>query len=574
MYFLFFSLDSDEDSLLVYEKERQQVAFLAAVEILNGVRSDENHRKSSDSVIHLKTSDHQQKPRKKRCLSDTNGSRIDIMNISPVNVNESNLVRFDSGIAEARPIELSSLEQTPLTLSDGESSPPVTKSVVSPSTSKTVIGRSGSLDERVMRQLLIEDDTSSHHSGASSGSRNRRPPTVKHLSQCSMGGSSTSYSSFYECASNTSFATDILSGLGFDDFDNPELIPDRFIPNEIEHAKPTLMKETAILVSCTPDVYHAPPIPPPPPPPPMSYSSSAPCTNDYELPLGATADNFLPSKTNRSQSPPPSSPPSIPLLPHQYVDHYIERKYSVYAVTHPYLETVPEETASDLSPSPRWLSPRVSLDHSGLDLSMPHLGANLAAANRKRSLPNRDGYKLSVDSMLSEQDSTVYFSITSYDDDIAKELEDAVPPPLPLIEDSGIPRRRRKGVHGAPQELLSWLQTNPIHEEHNDDESWPFNEQLRLRRSLTEIEQRRSRTSSSEMIDDRSLSPLPFHDPFASIFPRRFSINGPLLPQMCPPSELRRLSLPSNSSFRQYNPAPVPVLVEEEEEELETDDIL
>lgn len=558
------SFFSNDNLLLVGEKERQQVAFLAAVEILNGV-----HRKSSDSVIHLKASDHTQKLRKKRCLSDTNGgSRIDITNISPMNDDKSGLLRFDSGIAEARPIELSSLEQTPLTLSDGESSPPATRSTVCQSTNKASIGRTGSLDERVMRQLLIEDDTSSHHSGASSGSRNKRAPAVKHLSQCSMGGSSTSYSSFYECTSNASLATDILSGLGFDDFENPELIPDRFIPNEVEHAKPTLMKENAILISCTPDVCSAPPIPPPPPPPPLTYSTtSTSCTTDLELPLGATADNFLTSKTNRSQSPPPSSPPSIALLPHQYVDHYIERKYSVYAVTHPCLETVPEETASDLSPSPRWLSPRVSLDHSGLDLSMPHLGASLAAANRKRSLPNRDGYKLSVDSMLSEQDSTVYFSITSYDDDIAKEREDVVPLPLPM-EETAVPRRRRKGVHGAPQELLSWLQANPIHEEHTNEESWPFNEQLRLRRSLTEIEQRRSRTSSSEMINDHSLSPLPFHDPFASIFPRRFSINGPLLPHMYPPSELRRLSLPSNSSFRQYNP-PAPVL----EEELETDEI-
>ena len=282
---------------------------------------------------------------------------------------------------------------------------------------------------------------------------------------------------------------------------------------------------------------------------------------DYDLPLGATADNFLTSKGNRSQSPPPSSPPSsyvppVSSVPYQYVDMSAVRRYSIYAGINPGLETVPEETASDLSLSPRWLSPRVSLDHSCLDLTMPHLGASLAAANRKRSLPNREGYRVSVESMLSEQDSTVYFSITSYDDDIAKEkkeLEEIAPLPLPT-EDITFPRRRRKGVHGAPPELLSWLQTQSIDEEGDGTEQpWPFNEQLRLRRSLTEIQQRRSRTASSDTLGDRSLSPISFHDPLEGVFPRRFSVNGPLVPPLFP-LELRRLSLPSNSSFRHYPP--------------------
>ncbi len=505
---------------------------------------------------------------KKRCLSDSNGTKIDMASL--VSFENNLLSRFDSGIAEARPLELSSCEQTPLSLSDEESSPTTSKTTMAESaTTSSLIKRCGSLDDRVMRQLnTIEDDASSHHSAASSGSKNRRSRGfTKNLSQCSMGGSSTSFSSFYECVSNVSIATDILSGLGFDDFDHPELIPDRFIPVDIEYARPSLMKENAVLVSGTPDVYSNTPVPPPLPPPhpptfvqyPLPPSTSA---SESDLPLGATADNFLTSKLNRSQSPPPSSPPSFdPNLtpPHRFIDPSMDRKYSVYALTNPGLETVPEETASDLSPSPRWLSPRVSLDHSVLDLSMPHLGTSLAAANRKRSLPNREGYRLSVDSMISEQDSTVYFSITSYDDDIAKELEEAVPPPLPL-EDVTIPRRRRKGVHGAPPELLSWLQNNPILEER--DEPWPFNEQLRLRRSLTEIEQRRSRTSSSDTIGDRSLSPLSFHDPLAGIFPRRFSVNGPLVPPVYM-SESRRLSLPSNSSFRSYN-SPSPVTAEDE----------
>ena len=539
------------------------MAFLAAVELLNGVGNEENHRKSSDPSIHQRASELKHKLWKKRCRSDTNATKIDdLNNCTSFSESGDSLARFDSGIAvSTRPLELSSLEQTPLTLSDGESSPPaIIKTLSQPTNNKSsIMRRACSLDDRIMRQLHVEDDSSSHHSAASSGCKNKRTRLTKHLSQCSMGGSSTSFSSFYECTSNASIATDILSGLGFDNFENPELIPDRFIPNEIEYAKPSLMKETAMLVSCTPNICLSQVVPTPPPPPIQPQPLQSPVNNsDYELPLGATADNFLPSKFNRSQSPPPSSPPSsIPnqISPHRLVEQFAERKYSVYAI-YPALETVPEETASDLSLSPHWLSPRVSLDHSYLDHSMPHLGTTLAAAAiRKRSLPNRDGYRLSVDSMVSEQDSTVYFSVTSYDEDIARELEEAVPPPLPLLEDVNVPRRRRRGVHGAPPELLSWLQTNPILEEEKNEEPWPFNEQLRLRRSLTEIEHRRSRTSSSETIGDRSLSPLPFHDPLAGIFPRRFSINGPLIPQMYP-SESRRLSLPSNSSFRQYN-APV-----------------
>ncbi len=548
------------------------MAFLAAVELLNGVNNDENRRKSSDPSIHQRASELKNMLLKKRCRSDTNGTVINLDGCTSFKESGDSLVRFDSGIAvSTRPLELSSLEQTPLTLSDGESSPPPVTTNISYQTTNnkhSIIKRAGSLDDRIMRQLHTEDDTSSHHSAASCGSKTKRGPT-KHLSQCSMGGSSTSFSSFYECTSNTSIATDILSGLGFDDFDNPQLIPDRFIPNEIDCAKPSLMKETAVLISCTPNHCHPPSVHPTPSPMLITQSHPTIQSNnsiDFELPLGATADNFLTSKY-RSQSPPPSSPPSLLpdfIQPQRFIEHFAERKFSVYAVN-PSLETVPEETASDLSVSPCWLSPRVSLDHSYLDHSMPHLGTSLAVANRKRSLPNREGYRLSVDSMLSEQDSTVYFSVTSYDEDIARELEDVVLPPLPL-EDVTVPRRRRRGVHGAPPELLSWLQTNSINEEvkSSNEEPWPFNEQLRLRRSLTEIEQRRSRTSSSETIDDRSLSPLPFHDPLAGIFPRRFSINGPLKAQMYS-SESRRLSLPSNSSFRQYKPINPPVHHEEDE---------
>ena len=43
--------------------------------------------------------------------------------------------------------------------------------------------------------------------------------------------------------------TDIFSVLGFDDFETPQLIPDRFIPKKVEQAKPSVMKLQVLLPS-------------------------------------------------------------------------------------------------------------------------------------------------------------------------------------------------------------------------------------------------------------------------------------------------------------------------------------
>ena len=148
------------------------------------------------------------------------------------------------------------------------------------------------------------------------------------------------------------------------------------------------------------------------------------------------------------------------------------------------LETVPEETASDLSPSPRWLSPRVSIDHSVLDLGT--LRKSMMEA-RKRSLPQREGYKLSVDSLVDSEDSSIYVSNTSYGDEMALEKErerEESSVPIP-VEDSTMHSRgaRREGVYVPPASLLTWLksqETISAEEQNLEELPWPFNEQAKL----------------------------------------------------------------------------------------------
>lgn len=361
-----------------------------------------------------------------------------------------------------------------------------------------------------------------------------RRSMMKHFSQGSIGGASIgggsiggtssigassespSVSSVLESQSNLTCATDILSSLGFDDFDSPQLVPDRFIPKELEHLKPTSMKAAFIEQVMSPD----------PPRSPDSLTSGHSSTHAMmippqrsmdiaDLPLGATAENFLPGNI-RSGSPinntsssthsegnttiPPSPSDSTPL----FTDTAAMTGFSRSRV----LETVPEETASDLSPSPRWLSPRVSIDHSVLDLTEGKLGASLVQKVRRRSLPTREGYRWSIGSLVESDTGgdSIHLSVTSYDDEIAAERERERESLLPGVHDDitiGAGRRRRRGVYTPPQTLLSWLSTQKTIDEEADTDPdelpWPFNEQAHLRKSLTEISlaQQRSLTDSA-----------------------------------------------------------------------------
>ena len=342
----------------------------------------------------------------------------------------------------------------------------------------------------------------------------------------SIGGSSIgassdspSLSSILDCQSNVTGVTDLLSSLGFDDFDSPQLVPDRFIPKDLEYLKPSFMKTALIEQNLSPD----------PPRSPDSLASgqysnsthykefqqqpSQPLTAviepaDLPLPLGATAENFLdykarpgspvPKNTTCDSPPEKEEPTTIPkelATTPLFTDtmHFVDLSHSRI------LETVPEETASDLSPSPRWFSPRVSIDHSvHMEFSDRNLGANLNIQKvRKRSLPtNREGYRWSIGSLVeSDTGDSIHLSVTSYDDMIAAEREkERENLPQLACDDTlvgGVTRRRRKGVYNPPQTLLSWLSTQKtINEEEDTDPDelpWPFNEQARLRKSLTEI---------------------------------------------------------------------------------------
>lgn len=356
--------------------------------------------------------------------------------------------------------------------------------------------------------------------------RSRRS-LLKHFSQGSIGGvslgggsiggtssigassESPSLSSLLETQSNMTCATDILSSLGFDDFDSPQLVPDRFIPKDLEFLRPSHMKAAFIEQILSPD----------PPRSPDSLTSGQSSNSlqtqphkphsveTSDLPLGATAENFMPTLSSpptavtemsllevNKPTAPPKSADTMPLFTDTAISTFTR---------HRVLETVPEETASDLSLSPRWLSPRVSIDHSVLDLAEGKLGASLQKP-RRRSLPTREGYKLSIGSLVdSDTGDSIHLSVTSYDDEIAAERErEREGFMVGIFDDITMGRRRRKGVYTPPQTLLSWLSTQKTIDEEVDTDPdelpWPFNEEARLRKSLTEISLAQQNTLTAE----------------------------------------------------------------------------
>lgn len=559
----------------------------AATVLLNGITED-NKRKTSDPLLVRRNNENKNKGLdKQRCHSDCTGVSplviVTATNRSTLTDDNSSAVGGDSGIVEctsschgnevlnetrnrySNSSLVSSSDNIHLSPNHTTSSHTHTRTSLDhahsskSNTHSNVMTRTASLDEGALTYFSKSKETNN--------TRGRRGKMTKHLSLSSMGGSSDcTISSLFDQSSSYSMASELLSSLGFGDFDSPQLIPDRFIPHNAESAKPSKMYEQTLLgiyssvggsrggaleeVACSVTSNE----------PQKEFieqqntlevgATGGDSLREVDLPLGATADNFI--STKRGTTPPVSpSPPSSPTE----LNHIpLYSLASPDLLLHSYnrkLETVPEETASDLSPSPRWLSPRVSLDHSTYDVSMGQLLGSSLNVNRKRSLPNRDGYRMSVDSILSEQESTVYFSITSYDDDIAREereREEAARLVLP-VDESSQGRRRRKGVHGAPPELLSWLkdQSHCVNDDYDEDIPWPFNEQAHIRRSLTEYQfKQRLSQGSSTTLEDRSLSPVECEDPLQGVFQRRFSINGPLLaPKLDSLEDSRRLSLPS-----------------------------
>lgn len=491
-----------------------------------------NSRKHSDPAVNIRNEIvHNRTITRQRCLSDSEAPHLS-MDEDDVKSEEggSSLVGCDSGYHD----EKSSRFQESLSYFSPrvslQSSDLISLDEGPVSTTANRLRRPTPHPVNSLKEDNSQSDATPLMTGTNVRPRERsRRSLLKNYSQGSIGGASSlggassismgassesqsmTLSSIIDCQSSHTSVTDLLSSLGFDDFDSPQLIPDRFIPRNVEHAKPSLMRSLSI------DQYES-----------FDYGGSTAGKSDcgatirsnsvasvlstsllYEdepantLPLGATADNFVAAPI---MTPTPVQPVDENLSLHSGAD---EEEQPIYPNTanisyfNRMLETVPEETASDLSPSPRWLSPRVSIDHSVIDVVEGKLGASLNVQKpRKRSLPQREGYKISVGSLVdSDPGESIQFSITSYDDELAAERErEREESSLPIPVDDHLPnRRRRKGVYTPPPSLLSWLSTQqPIHEEDPDDLPWPFSEQVKLRKSLTEIQQAQQAAALNE----------------------------------------------------------------------------
>ena len=175
---------------------------------------------------------------------------------------------------------------------------------------------------------------------------------------------------------------------------------------------------------------------------------------------------------------------------------------SIWSMTNTQLDTVEEETASQISPSPRVMSPRISIDNGeSFDavadlqskptqptthrLSVPYM--------RKISLQRdhqREHHRFSVESMPVSENS-FYFSVTSFDDDIVGKMEmidDQMPSPMPSPKLDR--RQRRVGTVSTPNSsVLQWLANMPKEplQSLDPDEPWPFNEDVATSTATSEV---------------------------------------------------------------------------------------
>ena len=512
-------------------------------------------RKFSDPATHIRREWIKRRGlHRQRCLSDSEAPKFSVEEDDPRSEEgESSALGYDSGFHDDIRSKFygssSPWGTNSPALSDSES--PHETSLLTKTRRTTP---HGGHEER-------DSPSEEYHPPFSRTYRSRRQLT-KHLSVSSVGGTSLSsvgassesqsVSSLLDCQSQLT-VTDVLSSLGFDDFDSPQLVPDRFIPREVEHAKPSLMRMNTLTEQQDSSLQQLPP-----PSSPDSVTSG-PAVHEFiaDLPLGATAENFL--SRHAPMSPPPTqtvSNPTSGVPTSSHPDPFLPGSVAIY--TNPsisqfnrgnyVLETVLEETASDLSASPRALSPRVSIDHS-IDIVEGKLGASLAVQkSRKRSLPTqREGCKLSIGSQVESEPDSIYFSVTSYDDDIAAEREkekEELSTPLP-VDDAFQMRRRRRGVYTPPPGLLSWLSSQQsISEEETPDElPWPFSEQAHLRTSLSEIH-RAQQDALNEANDgsEGSEGEVPLNDP------ARPSPSSPDCSPHLDDNSLQHTSVTSNSS--------------------------
>ena len=162
------------------------------------------------------------------------------------------------------------------------------------------------------------------------------------------------------------------------------------------------------------------------------------------------------------------------------------------------LDTVEEEATSQISPSPRVMSPRISIDNGDkFDALVDHHSKPAQQTTHRLSVPHtrkislqrdhpRDYHRFSVESIPVSENS-FYFSVTSFDDDIVGKMEmieDPVPSPK-------LDRRQRKmaTVSSPNASVLQWLANMPKETPAtlDPDEPWPFNEDVTISSAAPEV---------------------------------------------------------------------------------------
>ena len=174
---------------------------------------------------------------------------------------------------------------------------------------------------------------------------------------------------------------------------------------------------------------------------------------------------------------------------------------SIWSMINTQLDTIEEERASQISPTPRVMSPCISFDNGGsfdvvADLqskpTQPTTHRLSVPYMRKISLQRdhqRKHHRFSVESPVSE--NSFYFSVTPFDDDIVSKMEmidDQMPLPIPSPK---LDRRQRmvSMVSTPNSTVLQWLANMPKEplQSLDPDEPWPFNKDVTTSTTTSEV---------------------------------------------------------------------------------------
>jgi len=286
----------------------------------------------------------------------------------------------------------------------------------------------------------------------------------------------TTLSSFIEPEAAVDLAENLMVEL-FDTDDIDGIIPARFLQTNQE----------AIVDNIREEELYSP-----------SYSPTASCEQssfdeDYPLTQNVTAELGSDFRLSSMSSPlntgsPRSSRHSKSSSPERnepissYPIEGILPRNSMFSLNNMHLDTVEEETASQISPSPRVMSPRISVDMGeSFEPLADHHNKPVQPTTHRLSVPcmrkislQREHHRFSVESMPVSENS-FYFSVTSFDDDLVNKME--------MIDDPAhspkLDRRRKMATVSTPNAtVLQWLANMPKENSASvdPDEPWPFNE--------------------------------------------------------------------------------------------------